>query len=42
LGDVDFEMDRIKSGDEIEDLRDDFSRMQESVRLALKRLKERK
>jgi methyl-accepting chemotaxis protein len=42
LGDVDFEMDRIKSGDEIEDLVDDFSRMQESVRLALKRLRERR
>jgi HAMP domain-containing protein len=42
LGDVDFEIDRIKSGDEIEDLANAFSRMQESIRLALKRLRERR
>jgi HAMP domain-containing protein len=42
LGDVDFEIERIKSGDEIEDLANAFSRMQESIRLALKRLKERR
>lgn len=42
LGDVDFEMERIKSRDEIEDLADGFSRMQESIRLALKRMKERR
>ena len=42
LGDVDFEIERIKSRDEVEDLADAFSRMQESIRLALKRLKERR
>ena len=42
LGDVDFEMERIKSRDEVEDLADAFRRMQVSIRLALKRLKERR
>lgn len=42
LGDVDFEMERIRLRDEIEDLADAFSRMQESIRLALKRLRERR
>jgi HAMP domain-containing protein len=42
LGDVDSEMERIQSRDEIEDLANAFSRMQESIRLALRRLKERR
>jgi HAMP domain-containing protein len=41
LGNVDVEIKEIKSKDEIQDLTDAFSRMQASVRLAIKRLRER-
>lgn len=41
LGNIDAEMKEIKSKDEIEDLADSFSRMQASIRLAIKRLRER-
>jgi HAMP domain-containing protein len=41
LGNIDVEMEEIKSRDEIEDLADAFSRMQASIRLAIKRLRER-
>lgn len=41
LGNIDAEMKEIKSKDEIEDLADAFSRMQASIRLAIKRLRER-
>ena len=41
LGNIDVEMKEIKSRDEIEDLADAFSRMQASIRLAIKRLRER-
>lgn len=41
LGNIDAEMKEIKSRDEIEDLADAFSRMQASIRLAVKRLRER-
>ena len=41
LGNIDAEIKEIKSKDEIEDLADAFSRMQASIRLAIKRLRER-
>ncbi|HMK74628.1 MAG TPA: HAMP domain-containing protein [Thermodesulfobacteriota bacterium] len=41
LGNIDVELKEIKSKDEIEDLADAFSRMQASIRLAIKRLRER-
>jgi HAMP domain-containing protein len=41
LGNIDAEMKEIKSKDEIEDLADAFSRMQASIRLAIKRLRDR-
>jgi HAMP domain-containing protein len=41
LGNIDAEMKEIKSKDEIQDLADAFSRMQTSIRLAIKRLKNR-
>ena len=41
LGNIDVELKEIKSRDEIEDLADSFSRMQASIRLAIKRLRER-
>ncbi len=41
LGNIDGEIEEIKSKDEIEDLADAFSRMQASIRLGIKRLRER-
>ena len=41
LGNIEAEIKEIKSKDEIEDLADAFSRMQASIRLAIKRLRER-
>ncbi len=41
LGNIDGEIKEIKSKDEIEDLSDSFGRMQASIRLAIKRLRER-
>jgi methyl-accepting chemotaxis protein len=42
VGDLDVEITGIKSRDEIGELADAISRMQESIRLAIKRLRERK
>jgi len=41
LGNIEAEIKEIKSKDEIEDLADAFSRMQASIRLAIKRLRDR-
>jgi methyl-accepting chemotaxis protein len=42
VGDLDVEITGIKSRDEIGELADAITRMQESIRLAIKRLRERK
>ena len=42
VGDLDVEITGIKSRDEIRELADAITRMQESIRLAIKRLRERK